>query len=880
MRDGLRRTLQRILSFLHPAQQDRELDEEMTAHLEMAVEENLRNDMTPEEARRQALLQFGGTQQAKEQHRESRGLPALDELLQDLRYTFRTLRKDRSFTMIAVMILALGIGANIAVFSVVNRILISPLPFPKSDQLLWFTGNQGEGGLSAVTYNVSSYEEYRRHNQSFQEVTAYQAFWGSSEFNMTGHGEAQHVQAVMVADNFFKTLGVQPELGRTFFASESEKGAAPTVMLSHAFWRQHFGGDRAILGQTIDLSNQAATVIGVLPATFDFASVFSPGLHADVFVPAYMDDLRTWGNTVAIIGRLKPGVTVAQAQAESNVLMPQFKAAHPEWFMAYSADLSKLKDYVSGKLRRSLYVLWGAVGLILVIVCVNLANLLLARMASRSKEFAMRSALGASRGRLIRQLITESLVLSAAGAILGVALAFAVTTYLAHQGSIVLPLLSGVRVDATALLWTLFMTLAVGILFGLAPGIVLSGGKVQEGLNDAGRGMSGSRRHDRMRSMMVISEVALACVLLVGAGLLLRSFVRLLDVDLGFKPSNAAAILIDYDDGGKDEKRAAIFQEILSQVKALPGIEYAGIADMLPLDRNRSWGVENASHTYNKGDERSAIVRIVTPGYFDAMGIHLVEGRDFSWRDTSSSETVLILNQTAARRHWPGESAIGHFASGISKNPSRVIGIVSDVRVATLEGSPTGEMYLSAAQSGPEGSNLVVRSTLPPDVLTPSVMDVLRKLNPAQPAAVFRPVQSLVDHAVSPRRFFVYLVAIFAALGLILAALGIYGVISYSVTRQTQEIGIRMALGARPGQVQAAVLGRTLRLALIGIAIGAVASLAASRVIASLLFKTEPTDPIVFLETLVLLVVVSVMAGYVPALRATRIQPIIALRCE
>ncbi len=583
---------------------------------------------------------------------------------------------------------------------------------------------------------------------------------------------------------------------------------------------------------------------------------------------------------MAIFGRLKPGVTVAQAQAEANVLMPQLRAAHPEWFMAYTADLSSLKDYVSGKLRRSLFVLWGAVGLILLIVCVNLANLLLARMASRSKEFAMRSALGATRGRLIRQLVTESLVLSAAGAVLGVALAFAVTTYLAHQGSIVLPLLSSVRVDGAALLWTLLITFVVGVLFGLAPGMVISGVDVQEGLNDSGRSMSGSRSHDRLRSLMVISEVALACVLLVGAGLLLRSFVRLLDVDLGFKPSNAAAILIDYDDEDKDSKRGAILQEILRQVKALPGIEAAGIADMLPLGRNRSWGLSNPSRAYGRDEDRSAIVRIVTPGYFEALGIRLVEGRDFSWQDSSSKDVVVVINQAGARRHWPGESSIGRNAQCVSQDLCRVIGVVSDVRITSLEGTPATEMYLLTTQATPEGSELVVRSKLPPDVLTPSVMSVLRKLNPAQPAASFRPVQSLVDHAVSPRRFFVVLVSIFAALGLLLAALGIYGVISYSVTRQTQEIGIRMALGASPGRVQAAVLGKTLRLAFIGIAIGTVVSFGASQVIASLLFNTEPTDPIVFMESLLLLVTVSVIAGYVPALRATQIQPIIALRCE
>jgi predicted permease len=878
MIDWLRESLHRFRSFFRKPQLDRELDAEMAAHLELAIEENLQRGISPEEARRQALIGFGGTEQAKERHRETRSLPVLEILSQDLRYTMRTLRRDRAFALIAILILALGIGANIAVFSVVNTLLLRPLPFPDSQRLVWLAGLHGKGGLSAITYNVGLYEEFRRHNESFQEMTSFQTFWGSSEYNMTGHGEPQHVQAVMVADNFFRTLGVQPALGRIFLPTECAKGAAPTVLLTHAFWRQQFGADPAIVGQTITLDKQAATVIGVLPASFDFPSVFWPGLRADIFIPAVMDEIRNWGNTVAIFGRLKPGVSVAQAQAEANVLLPQLKAAHPEWFMEYTADLSSLKDYVSGKLRRSLIVLWCAVGLILLIVCVNLSNLLLARLASRNKEFAVRNALGASRGRLIRQLLTESLVLSCAGALLGVGLAYAVTYYLAHQGSIVLPLLSSVRVDGAALAWTLAVTLAVGVLFGIAPGLILSAANVPENLKDAGRGLSEGKKHDVVRSILVVSEVALCFVLLVGAGLLLRSFLHILDVELGFQPSHAAAITINYDDGNDGVKRGVILQEILRQVKALPGIEAAGVADMLPLDRNRSWGLLNPSRAYPKDEDLGAIVRIVTPGYFDAMGIRLTSGRDFSWQDALKSEGVVIINETGARRHWPGESPIGRLARGMGKDPDRVIGVVSDVRVSSLETSPGSEMYLLVTEASPEGSELVVRSKLPPDVLTPMVMSTLRKLNPAQPATVFRPVQTLVDHTLSPRRFFVMLVSIFAGLGLVLAALGIYGVISYSVTRQTQEIGIRMALGATAGHVLLGVLSKTMRLATLGIGFGAIASFAVARWISSLLFHTEPADPATFVIMILLLTGVACAAGFFPARRASSIDPMVALR--
>jgi predicted permease len=805
----------------------------------------------------------------------------IESLLQDLRYTFRTLCKDPGFAAIAILILALGIGANIVVFSVVDTLLLRPLPFPHSEQLVWFAGNHGVGGLSGTTYNVGSFEEYARHAQSFQEVTAYQCFWGSSEFNMTGHGDPQHIQAVMVANNFFRILGVTPALGRTFLPDEHKKGAAPVAMLTYPFWQQQFAGDPNVLGKTVDFDNQSVIIIGVLPQSFDFAAVFSPGLRVDFFVPAYLDQIRNWGNTVAIVGRLKQNVPLSQAQAEVNFLSPQFRAAHPDpdWFMEYSADLSYLKDFVIGRLRRSLFVLWGAVGLILLIVCVNLSNLLLARMASRGKEFAMRTALGASRGRLIRQLVTESLVLSAGGAIIGIAITFGVTSYLAHQGSLILPLLHSIRVDGAALLWTLLITIAVGILFGIAPGLTLSGANVPETLKDAGRGTSEGRGCGRLRSILVVVELALACILLVGSGLLLRSFLRVLDVDLGFQPSHVDVVDVVYEAGEKGEKTAASLQLIVSAVTAIPGVESAAVADMLPLDRERSWGLVNPSRDVAKDGGEAAVVRIVTPGYLQTMGIRLIEGRDISWQDTLTNQPVEIVNETAARRHWPGQSPIGFPARGAGDKPTTIVGVVADVQISSLESSPGPEMYLPV-NYGPEGSQLVVRSKLPPDVLTASVVPVLRHLNPAQPNNTFRPVQSLIDHSVSPRKFFVYLVAIFAALGLILAALGIYGVISYSVTRQTQEIGIRMALGATPAIVQRSILSRTLKLATIGIAAGAAGSVVVSRLIASLLFHTEPNDPITFVLVIAILIAVALAAAYIPAQRATRIDPAIALRSE
>jgi predicted permease len=872
-----------------------DVNDELRFHLAAKVDQLIAQGLNPAAARREAERQFGelstvqqeGERLGHDRERSKQRRDYWSGCAQDLRYAFRTLRRDRAFTIITVVILALGIAANTAVFSVVNTVLLRPLPFPDSARLIWLESGRGlnanlreAAGLSGLTYTVDAYQEFQRHNRSFQQVTGYNPFFGNGEFTLTGNGEPQAILGVMVAGNFFETLGVQPALGRLFTKEECQKGGRAGALLSYAFWQGQFAGDPHIVGQAIILNKNPVVVVGVMPASFDFGSVFSPGLRADLYVPAIMDVMRNWGNTLALVGRLKPGVTLAQAQAESDILFPQLKAAHPDWYQDYASTMTGLKEFVTGKLRRSLIVLWCAVGVILLIVGVNLSNLLLARAAARSKEFAMRMALGAGRGRLIRQLLTESLVLAAGGALLGLGLAFAVTIYLAHQGSIALPLLSSVRVDAAALAWTVLIAAATAVLFGLAPGLKISDGNLQDALKDSGPGTSAGRNHERMRAVLVISEVALACVLLVGAGLLLRSFLKVLDVDLGFQPSRAAVIKIDYDDGNDRNsrvRRGVILQEMLRNIDAIPGVEAAGVTDMLPLGRNRSWGFQAKGKQYPQEVALAALVRIVTPGYLDAMGMHLIAGRDFNWRDLAGRETALIINQAAARRFWPDEDPMGRLGQ-VDGADARVIGLLSDVREQSLEFSAQPEIYLAAAQADPEGAELVIRTKLPPEALASSVMTTLRSLNPAQPASEFRPLRQIVDHAVSPRRFFVMLVAIFALLGLTLASLGIYGVISYSVTRQTQEIGIRMALGATAFQVQRGVIARALRLALAGVTLGTIGSFATARWIASLLFGTRPTDPATFLGIVVLLCVVALFAGYVPARRASRIDPMIALR--
>lgn len=889
MIDRLRQSFHRLLSFFRKEPLDHELNVEMASHLEFAIEENLRQGMSPEEARRQALIRFGGVVQAKEQHRETRGLPVLDVLLQDLRYTLRTLRRDRAFTVVAVLILGLGIGANIVVFSVVNTILLRPLPFRDPQQLVWIAPPPQKCGMSCATYSADAYDEFRTLSKSYQGVTGYMAFTGADNLRLTGKGEPQPATGIDVIGNFFEVLGVQPAMGRLFTAQEALHGAHPVALLTYPWWRRQFNGDPDIVGKEIDLNGRPVTVVGVLPASFDFGAVFSPGAKVDLLTPLILDDERTWGNIVTMIGRLKPGISLGQAQAEARLVEPHlcWSVKYPESCGQYvgkgiSMQLRTLKDYVSGKLRRSLIVLWCAVGVILLIVCVNLSNLLLARAASRTKEFAMRTALGASRGRLVRQLLTESLVLSSAGAFLGLGLAFAVIVWLAHQGSIALPLLSSIRIDASALAWTVLIAIAAAAFFGLAPGLKISSGNLQEALKDSGPGTGEGRKHERMRGALVISEVALACVLLIGAGLLLRSFLKVLDIDLGFQPDHSASIKVEYDDDAPTgeasaAKRGVIFEQILERVSTLPGVEAAGMADYLPLGQNREWGTPTPKgKTFAPGSLPGPLVYVITPGFVRAMGMRLY-GRDFAWNDGPKSEPVVLINSSAARIYWPGEDPLGRIlVSG--KTELRVVGVVDDIHADSVEGQPGWQIYYPATQAGPSGAQLVIRTSLPPASLAGSVLHALRELNPRQPAAEFRPIRTIVDRAVSSRRFFVLLVSIFAEFGLLLAMLGIYGVISYSVAQQTQEIGIRMALGATQARVLRGVMQKTMILAITGIVLGTVASVVVGRWIAALLFGTTPTDPATFAAMIAVMIAVALVAGYIPARRAARINPMVALR--
>lgn len=869
---------------------DADLEDELRAHLDLAIDDALARGLSPQEARRQALLHFGGLTQAREHQRQARGLMALDILLADTRYTLRTLRKDAGFTTVAVLILALAIGANVAVFSVVNTLLLRPLPFHNPQQLLWLAPPPDTCGMSCATYSTDAYDEFRVNSRSYQDVTGYFAFSSPGNLSLARPGGAPlPATGIDVIANFFQVLGVQPALGRVFTPEDGRDGAAPVVLLTDAWWRTQFNADQHIVGASINLNGRQTTVIGVLPPSFDFGAVFSPGAKVDAITPLDLyGPPRHWGNIITMIGRLKPSITLGQAVDETSRVVPTmcWSNTQPNSCGHYKVAPVPLKDYVSGRLRRSLVVLWCAVGSILLIACVNLSNLLLARAAARGKEFAMRGALGASRARIVAQLLTESLILSGTGALLGLSLAFVLLRWLAHQGSLALPLLSEVRVDTASLGWTLLLTLFAALLFGVVPGLRLAGANLQEALKDSGPGAGQSRRHQRVRSALVVTEVALACTLLIGAGLLLRSFLKVLDVDLGFQPARAAAIKVDYDDNATTfeqslAKRKTVYQEILSRVQALPGVEAAGIVDFLPMGQNRSWGTPVPKGRYGPNDHPDIpdpLVYVVTPGYFRAMGTRL-QGRDFTWDDGPKSQHVIILNESAAKYFWPNGGAVGQVVTW-GDTDYLLIGVVQDVRAENAENSTGWQAYYPATQQGSAGVQLVVRTQMKPAALASSVLSTLRALNPQQSAAEFKPIQMLVDRSNSPRRFFMMLVSVFAALGLLLAALGIYGVISYGVTRQTQEIGIRMALGSTTARVQRLVLGNTLRLALLGIALGCLASLAVSRLIHSLLFGTSPWDVLTYVAMAAAMTAIAALSGYLPARRASRISPLVALRAE
>jgi len=812
--------------------------------------------------------------------RRSHVLDWLDTLSRDFKYALRALRRDLGFATFAILIVGLGIGASSTIFSVVNTLLIRPLSFHDPARLIWIANSPGALGLSGQTMQVGHFLDLREQNKSFSDMAAYFAFYGVGDNKLTGTGgEPERLTSVPVSQNFFSLLGVEPQLGRLFTADECKWNGPHVILLSHGLWQRRFASDPNIVGKSLTLDDQPSTVVGVLPASFDFATIFAPGSRIDLFNPFPLTpETNRWGNTLAVVGRLKPGASAQSAQSEFTILSKRITHDHPER-NDMDASLAPLASHVSGRLRPALIILVCAVGVVMLIVCANLSNLLLARSASRQKEIAIRAALGAGKGRLIRQMLTESLVLSLCGAAFGLLLAFAGTRILARLTSISIPLLSGVRLDLTVAGFTILVAIFTGVVFGLFPAFQVPGVTLQDVLKDSNRGSSQGRGHAWVRSSLVVSEIALACVLLVGAGLLIRSFLRVLDIDLGFRPERAAALRIDPNSSySTQEKRNAYFTQALHSVLDVPGIEAAGLTDAVPLGHNRSWGVAAKGQVYKREEYPDGFVRIVSDGYFRAMGVPLRAGRDFSERDDTSAEKVIIINETLARFLFPGRNPIGQIVN--ADRPDRtVIGVVGDVHHLALEEKSGNEFYIPIRQTQDYGSvDLVVRTSLTTSALVPRLREALKPIDPTLATGTLRTMQQIVDKAASPRRFVVLLLGGFAAFALILAALGIYAVISYSVSQRTQEIGIRMALGASAQSLQAGILFQTLTLAAIGMLLGVASSWALARTLSGLLFGVTSTDPATFAAMLLLLTAVAALAGYLPARRASRIDPMAALR--
>jgi len=877
----MRELFHRFASFFRQSRDDRELDAEVESHIAFATDEYTHGGMTPEEARRQAMIRFGGREAAKEFQRDVRSLPWLECLAQDLGYALRTMKREPGFTAFAILIVGLGIGASATVFSVLNTVLVQPLPFHEPDRLVWIANAEPNEGLSGQTLQVLPFLAYKKQNQSFWDMAAYFAFYGKGDSKLTVHGEAERLNALPVSQNFFPLLGVQPQLGRLFKANECKWNAPKTVLLSDGLWKQRFAADPNIVGRAITLDDAPATVVGVMPASFDFGSVFAPGTHMDLYFPFPLTpETDRWGNTLSVVGRLKPGVTVASAQAEATILGDHISKEQPNR-NGLTPHLNLLKEHVSGKLRPALTVLALAVGVVMLIVCANLSNLLLARSTTRQKELAIRSALGAGRGRLVRQILTESILLSFCGALLGVILALAGVQTLSHLTTFNIPLLSNVHLDSVALLLTLLLAVLTGVLFGLAPAIQAPKA-VNDALKEQHRGSTNSRKHAWIRGALVVSEIVFACVLITSTGLLLRSFLRVLDVNLGFQPAHAAAMRIDPSARFSTAQQVTTYlSEALRRVRELNGVEAAGVTDALPLGRNRTWGAAAKGVVYKRGEYPLAFVHIVSDGYLKAMGIPLIAGRDFSERDTTATESVILINETLARRLFPGQNALGRLMRAGDDKDKRIVGVVRDVRHLALEQASGPEMYFPIRQTQDFASiDLVVRSKMNRNDLDASVRAALLPLDTGLPYEKFRPLQQIVDPSVSPRRFIVLLLSGFASFALILASLGIYALISYSVGQRTQEIGIRMALGATPGKLQKNILRQTLSLAAIGLLLGTAASGLITQAMKGMLFGITPSDPITFAGTSIVLAAVAAAAGYLPARRASRIDPMTALRAE
>lgn len=800
-------------------------------------------------------------------------------LVEDARWALRRIAREPSFLAFSTLIIALGVAATTAVFSIMGPLMLRPLPFAEADELVWIA-NAAEGGMSEVTSRASNLRDYQELAQSFESLAGYNAFFEYSGYNLVGTGEPERLGGVGVTQNFLNVLGVQPLLGRDFTDEEAVWGGSPAVLLTHGFWRRRFAGDPTIIGHTISLNNKPTEVVGVLPPSFDFASTFAPGTKVDFLRPfPIAAETDQWGNTLAMVGRLRRGATVETAQSELDQINARLQEADPgRWGLG--AVVSPLRDHIAGEFRTAMLVLAAAAALVLAIASANLSSLLLARGRRRSSEMAVRSAFGATRKRLLRQLVLESVALAATGGVVGVCLAYGIARMVATTDAIDVPLLSSVPIDGTVALFALVVTVVTGVVVGILPALHLAEGQESITLRaSSSRAATEGQRGRAVLETLVTAEIAIACVLLVGGGLLLKSFMGVLSVDLGFRPEGAVLWELSSSKSFEDPgSRSAFYSELAARVEAVPGVEAVGLTDTPPLGRNRSWTLGAEGALYDEGKMPSAFPRLIDHRYLRVMGIPLRAGRSFTADDDQNSPRVMVLNEFAARMLFPGQDPIGRNVL-LGGNAWEVVGVVGNVRHQSLEEESGLEVYLPISQM-PDFSSLamVVRSRLPVETLAPSVGTVLSESDPAMPTGDYRALRTLVDRVLSPRRFILSVLGAFAATALLLASLGIYAVLSYAVSQRTREIGIRMALGQSASDMRLRVVTQSLRLALIGLLIGSVVSFALGRLIQSLLFGVQTTDLATYAGTAFLLVLVAGIAGYLPARRASKVDPMVALR--
>jgi putative ABC transport system permease protein len=868
----------RFRSLCRRSHVETELADEIQFHLEKQIEQYVAQGMPPENARYAALRDLGGLEQHKEECRDVRRVNIIEDLMRDLRFGGRMLRRNPGFTAVAVLALALGIGANTAIFSVVNAVMLARMPYENPDRLVMVWERSPRTGKANVA-NPVNFLEWQARNHSFERIAALVETGAS----LTGEGEPEQVRRLIVSDGFFQILGVKAIVGRWFTHQEDTPGSDYVVILGEGLWRRRYAADPELLGRQILINNHKTTIVGIMPADFRF-----PFTKADLWQPMALDRANAMktGRYLVTVARLRDGVTVAGAQADMDALMPQLQRERPEFNSKWGITVVSLRDQVIGDVRTPLLVLLGAVGLVLLIACANVANLMLMRAAGRGREIAVRAALGARALRIARQLLVESTLTATAGGTLGLLIGIWSMSMLvaALPDTIAYANLKTIRIDTTVFLFTAAVSLTTGILFGLGPAFKAARTEVPEALRDAGRSIVGGRSVGR--SALVIAEVALTMILLVGAGLLIRSFARLASVEPGFDASHVLSMeLSEAGRFGTDREFLEFNSRMLERVRAVPGVEAAGTSHYLPLGRiipaTMFWRADHPRP--NAGEEPITEVLCVMPGYFAAMKIPLRSGRVFADRDCQGAPLAVIVNQTLAKQFFANEDPIGkrlHIGWGRPNETYEIVGVVGDVHQKALDKDPRPGVFLSTLQEPTSPVNLVVRSRGDPKKLAGMIQAEIRALDRNIPISDVRTMEDCVSESISAPRFNTILLGGFGVLALVLAAVGVFGVVSYSASRRTQEMGIRRALGADSANVMCLVLAHGMRLTVVGVAIGLGCAYGLAHWIESLLFGVTPTDPMTFAGVGALLIVVALVASYLPARRAASVDPQVALRYE